>query len=58
MAAPAGEPSVEMLGKLNKPWTARSALDLLPDHGGDRRNDLGDRPRAEGRRGAGVREDG
>jgi Uma2 family endonuclease len=34
MAAPVGEPSFEMLGKLAQPWTAQLALDLLPEHSG------------------------
>ncbi|MEV6595267.1 Uma2 family endonuclease [Actinoplanes sp. NPDC051346] len=34
MAMPAREPSFDILGTLNQPWTAQLALDLLPDHSG------------------------
>jgi Uma2 family endonuclease len=34
MAQPAREPSFDILGTLNQPWTARLALDLLPEHSG------------------------
>jgi len=34
MAAPAREPSFDILGTLNRPWTAQLALDLLPENNG------------------------
>ena len=34
MAAPAREPSFDILGTLNRPWTAELALDLLPENTG------------------------
>ena len=34
MAAPAREPSFELLGTRAVPWTAQLALDLLPDSTG------------------------
>ncbi|RZU49725.1 Uma2 family endonuclease [Krasilnikovia cinnamomea] len=34
MAAPAREPSFDILGTLDTPWTAQRALDLLPEHHG------------------------
>ena len=34
MAAPAREPSYDILGTLNQPWTAQLALDLLPENNG------------------------
>jgi Uma2 family endonuclease len=34
VAQPAREPSFEILGTLNRPWTAQLALDLLPEHTG------------------------
>jgi hypothetical protein len=34
MAAPAREPSFDILGTLNQPWTAQLALDLLPENNG------------------------
>jgi Uma2 family endonuclease len=36
MAAPAHEPSFNVLGTLNQPWTAQLALDLLPERNGPR----------------------
>src|SRR6187551_1622481 len=36
MAAPAREPSFDNLGRLDVPWTARLALDLLPENNGPR----------------------
>jgi Uma2 family endonuclease len=36
MAAPAREPSFDILGTFNQPWTAQLALDLLPEHDGPR----------------------
>jgi Uma2 family endonuclease len=36
MAAPAREPSFDVLGTFNEPWTAQLALDLLPEHDGPR----------------------
>jgi hypothetical protein len=64
LAAPAGEPSFDMLGKLAMPWTAQLALDLLPEPSGPKieiiRGDSGAllAGPADARRGAGVREDG
>jgi Uma2 family endonuclease len=34
MAAPKREPSFDVLGSFNQPWTAQLALDLLPEHNG------------------------
>jgi Uma2 family endonuclease len=34
MAQPARMPSFDILGVLNRPWTAQLALDLLPEHHG------------------------
>ncbi|MEV4707647.1 Uma2 family endonuclease [Actinoplanes sp. NPDC049316] len=34
MALPHREPSFDILGVLNEPWTAQLALDLLPEHHG------------------------
>jgi Uma2 family endonuclease len=36
MAAPARQPSFDILGTLNTPWTAQLALDLLPENNGPR----------------------
>ena len=36
MAAPAREPSFDVLATVNEPWTARLALDLLPENNGPR----------------------
>jgi Uma2 family endonuclease len=36
VAAPAREPSFDILGTLNTPWTAQLALDLLPENNGPR----------------------
>jgi Uma2 family endonuclease len=36
LAAPAREPSFDILGTLNTPWTAQLALDLLPENNGPR----------------------
>jgi Uma2 family endonuclease len=36
MAAPAREPSFDNLGRLDEPWTAQLALDLLPENHGPR----------------------
>ena len=36
MAAPAREPSFDVLATFNQPWTAQLALDLLPENNGPR----------------------
>jgi len=36
VVAPAHEPSFDNLGRLDRPWTAQLALDLLPEHNGPR----------------------